>query len=171
MKKIISVLMSVLIIVCGFSFTGISAYAAYVGSVETTSKKFNANVTVNGFNSIHGTYEIVEDEDYYARVEFVYDGEDPLDYWEIKDLQEGVDYVILYQDDNKLIIGIINKDIDYVEANAVTKTTETTSQNETTTKANTDNKSPDTGAVSGAAFASTAIACGVAMLCSTKKRK
>lgn len=171
MKKIISVLLSVLIIVCGFSFTGISAYAAYVGSIETTKKEFNAHVTVNGFDSIHGTYEIVEDEDYYARVEFVYDGEDPLEYWEIKDLQEGVDYVILYQDGNKLIIGIINKDVDYVEANAVTKTTETTSQNETTTKANTDNKSPDTGALSGITLASASIACGAILLCSAKKKK
>lgn len=171
MKKVISVIISLMIAVCSLSMTCVTASAAFVGSVETTTKEFGADVTVNGKSSIDGKYEIVdpsEGKDFKVRVEFTYSGDEPLQYWEVLDLKEGVDYVIISDENGKLVIGIINNDINYVVANAVTAV----DSQETTLKINKDRKSPDTGAdLTVVAISASAVAGVVTAVIAKKKSK
>lgn len=165
MKKIVSVILSIIMLVSCLSASCITAFA-YVASVETTKKDFQADVTVNGLPSIEAEYEISDNPNYKATVEFTYSGNETLKEWEIKGLKEGVDYIIISQDGNKLVIGIINDDIDYVVANAITENAEETTQG--TTKANNDKHSPDTGA-GLSAVALMSIAGGLVILAKSRK--
>lgn len=167
MKKIVSVFISVLMLISCLSVSGITA-SAYVSSIETTKKDFQADVTVNGLPSIEGEYEISDNPNYSATVEFTYSGNETLEKWEFEGLKEGVDYIIVSQDGNTIVIGIINDDIDYIVANAVTVTEST--KPSSTTKANKDKKSPDTG-VGFSAVALMAIATGSAILVASRKEK
>lgn len=168
MKKLISVLLSavMMISVCGVS--AIPAMAAFVGSIETTSKGILIEVTVDGEESIHGKYHTTdnsEEKGYEHEIEFTYDGDDPLKYWEIPGLTEGEDYVIVSDDGNKIVIGIINEDVDYVLANAVTGNEKVTASS----KVNKNRKSPSTGA--GAfGVALSAAGAGAAVVCALKKK-
>lgn len=169
LKKVISVIISLIIAVCSLSMISVTASAAFVGSVETTTKEFGADVTVNGKPSIDGKYEIVdpsEGKDFNVRVEFTYSGEEPLQYWEVLGLKEGVDYVIISDADGKLVIGIINNDINYVVANAVTAV----DSEKTTLKINKDRKSPDTGADLTAVAISASAALGAVAAVTAKKK-
>lgn len=171
MKKIISVMLSVVMMVCALSVTSVTAMAAFVGSIETTTKEFNADVTVNGSPSVDGKYEIVdptEDVEYDVKVEFTYSGDEPLQYWEIPGLQEGVDYVIISNENNKLVVGIINDDVNYIKANAVTAIDDAKTTTVPAT-VNKSRKSPKTGAGFAAAAVGAATA-GMAVACASKKR-
>lgn len=174
MKRAFSILFSLIIAICCIGLTTVSAVAApYVGSVETTSKQFNADVTVNGKPSVDGKYEIVEtnqDVEYTVKVEFNYTGSEPLQYWEIPGLTEGTDYVIISDDGNTLVIGIINDDITYVKANAVTALDEDDSTTVPATT-NNDKKSPSTGVGTASAVAVASMAGAVSLLAAKRKSK
>lgn len=167
MKKIVSIILSIIMLVSCLSASCITA-SAYVASVETTKKDFQADVTVNGLPSIEAEYEISDNPNYSATVEFTYSGNETLKEWEIEGLKEGVDYVIISQDGNKLVIGIINDDIDYVVANAITESSEAPTETPSTTKTNNDIHSPDTGA-GLSAVALMSIAGGLVILAKSRK--
>lgn len=174
MKRAFSIVLSLIMAICCIGLTTVSAVAApYVGSVETTTKKFDADVTVNGKPSVDGKYEIVDvnqDVEYTVKVEFNYTGSEPLQDWEIPGLTEGTDYVIISSDGNTLVIGIINDDITYVKANAITALGE---DNSTTVPATTNNdkKSPSTGISTVAAVAVASMAGAVSLLAAKRKSK
>lgn len=174
MKRAFSILFSLIIAMCCIGLTTVSAVAApYVGSVETTSKQFNADVTVNGKPSVDGKYEIIDtnqDVEYTVKVEFNYTGSEPLQYWEVPGLTEGTDYVIISDDGNTLVIGIINDDITYVKANAVTALDEDDSTTVPATT-NNDKKSPSTGISTAAAVAVASMAGAVSLLAAKRKSK
>lgn len=174
MKRAFSILFSLIIAICCIGLTTVSAVAApYVGSVETTSKQFNADVTVNGKPSVDGKYEIIDtnqDVEYTVKVEFNYTGSEPLQYWEVPGLTEGTDYVIISNDGNTLVIGIINDDITYVKANAVTALDEADSTTVPATT-NNDKKSPSTGVGTASAVAIASMAGAVSLLAVKRKSK
>lgn len=170
MKRIVSIVLSILMLISCFSASCITA-SAYVASIETTRKEFNADVTVNGKPSIEAEYQISDNPAYSATVEFTYSGTETLQKWEIEGLKEGVDYVIISQDGNKLVIGIINDDINYVKANAITVTEDVPTTQESTTKKNTDHKSPDTGADFSNIILAIAALAGASAVIASKKRK
>lgn len=166
--KIARTLTAVLCAVCIFFANTICTYAAgYVGSIETTARDIIIEVTVDNEESIHGIYETVDnpqDRGYEVEVEFNYTGDRPLEYWEVPGLIEGVDYVIVSQEGTKIKIGILDPEIDYIWANAVTGERPQTS----TAEKDTGRKSPNTGV--GVAFALTAFGTG-ALALAVKKRK
>ena len=168
MKKLISVLLSAVMMICACSLSAFPVMAAYVGSIETTSKTILIEVTVDGKESVHGKYHTTdnpEEKGYVVEIEFTYDGDAPLKYWEVPGLTEGEDYVIVSQEGNKIVIGIIDEDVDYILANAVTGDTKSS----TSAKVNTDRKSPNTGA--GAfAVALSAAGAGASVLCALRKK-
>lgn len=168
MKKLISVLLSAVMMICACSLSALPVMAAYVGSIETTTKTILIEVTVDGEESVHGKYHTTdnpEEKGYEVEIEFTYDGDAPLKYWEVPGLTEGEDYVIVSQEGNKIVIGIIDEDVDYILANAVTGDTKSS----TSAKVNTDRKSPNTGA--GAfAVALSAAGAGASVLCALRKK-
>lgn len=167
-KKFAQALAIVLSVVCVFFGNAISAYSAdYVGSIETTSKGIIIEVTVNNEDSIHGIFETVDnpqDRGYEVEVEFNYTGTEPLKYWEVPGLIEGIDYVIVSQEGTAIKIGIIDSDIDYIWANAVTGD----GPKKPTAEKDNDRKSPNTGI--GFAFALSVAGAG-ALAFAAKKRK
>ena len=158
----------VLAVVCVFFGNTLCAYSAdYVGSIETTARDIIIEVTVDNENSIHGIFETVDnpqDRGYEVEVEFNYTGDRPLEYWEVPGLIEGVDYVIVSQEGTTIKIGILDPDIDYIWANAVTGE----APKKPSAEKDTGRKSPNTGV--GVAFALTAVGAG-ALALAAKKRK
>lgn len=175
MKRAFSIVLSLIMAICCIGLTTVSAVAApYVGSVETTTKQFDADVTVNGKPSVDGKYEIVDvnqDVEYTVKVEFNYTGSEPLQGWEIPGLTEGTDYVIISSDGNTLVIGIINDDITYVKANAITALGEDNSTTTVPATTNNDKKSPSTGVSTAAAVAVASMAGAVSLLAAKRKSK
>lgn len=170
MKRLISVLLSTVMMICACGVSALPVMAAYVGSIETTSRTILIEVTVDGEESVHGKYHTTdnpEEKGYEVEIEFTYDGDAPLKYWEVPGLTEGEDYVIVSQEGNKIVIGIINEDVDYILANAVTGD----AKSSTSAKVNNNRKSPSTGAGAFTVALSTAGAGAVALCALKKKRK
>lgn len=172
MKKFISIILAVIMSVSVLTANVMPCYAVWIGSIEEADKDIVIKVTVNGIDSIHGEYENLTGEDkdngYYAVIDFVYTGDKTVLYWELKDLVEGVDYIILEDNGTSIKVAIIKDGIDDIWANVVT----TDPEEESTTgnkKPNKDRTSPDTGA--GLMTAAVSAGAGVALLAAIKKRK
>lgn len=191
MKKLVSILLSVvMVVVLGFS-TSVVAMAEddvlIYGSQVTTRRVIKPSVTVNGNTT--NDVSIDYDEADPNKITFTYEGTADLVGWEFYDadgnlLVEGVDYEVIY-DGDQAIVTIINDEITEVIANAIveeetttpgettttpgeTTTTPGETTTETTTKPNKGPESPDTGAVAGTGLA--VAAAGVAILAALKRK-
>lgn len=168
MKRITGFGVAVIMIISICFASAIPTFAAdYVGSIETTRKPIIIEVTVNNKESIHGTYETVDNPIYTVVVDFSYTGEDPLKYWEVPDLTEGVDYVIIDEEGTNIKIGIINPDVEIIWANAVTGNVSTTKKPNTVEK-DENRKSPNTGVGFTSAFV--IAGAGILVACARKKK-
>lgn len=167
-KKFATVAAAVLTVICVLFGNTLCAYSAdFVGSIETTGRGLIIEVTVDNEESIHGIFETVDnpqDRGYEVEVEFNYTGDRPLEYWEVPGLVEGVDYVIVSQEGTTIKIGILDPDIDYIWANAVTGE----APKKPSAEKDTNRKSPNTGV--GVASAVTVFGVG-ALVLAVKKRK
>lgn len=167
MKKLISVLLSIMMVVAVGAMSVVPAMAANsnitVGSGDQT---FTASGAVNGQPTTSDVTIKVSDSDSYE-VRFDYVGKDEFLRWEIVGLEEG-EYTIVKKEGTTLIIKVdpsVAATKREFTANAITKK----SANSGSTTGNTDKSgtSPSTGAsVAGVAVAGA----GVALLTALKKK-
>lgn len=170
MKKLVSVLLSVMMIMAVGAMSVVPAMAASstitVGSGDQT---FTASGSVNGQPSSDVVPKV--DENNKLEIRFDYVGKDELIDWEIIGLEDG-EYTIVKKEGNTLIIRVdasvaaAKKDF---TANAITKKTSGSTDTTKPSKDNTDkgSTSPSTGAsVAGIAAAGA----GVALLTALKKK-
>lgn len=154
MKKLVSILLSVVMVVAlGFS-TSVVAMAEddvllyenqettmaeddvlLYGSQETTRRVIKPSVTVNGNTT--NDVSIDYDEADPNKITFTYDGTANLVGWEFYDaegnlLVEGEDYEVIY-DGDQAIVTVINDEITAIVANAIVEEESTTPSETTTT--------------------------------------
>ena len=175
MKKVLTIVLSLVMLVSVGALT-IPAAAA-VGSIETTQPITKNKIIpqVNGNNTTDVTYEWISENP--KQIKFTYTGDGDLEDWEFGDLEEGVDYRVIAQDDNTITIELMDATYDGdIIANAIVDEEEEEEEDETTTtKANTTTKknqsetSPKTGAVAAAGIA--AMGAGAAILTALKKKE
>lgn len=172
MKKIISVLLSIMMVVAVGAVSVMPAMASTV-TVGSGDSSVTINGAVNGSNS---NYVVInQNPDYPGQFTFEYTGNDILVKWEFIGLEQ-TDYFVSFVEGNKITIELsttgVRKDF---TANAITKKADSGSTDESTTAApskpsegNTDKggTSPSTGA----AMAGVAVAgAGIAVLALRKK--
>ena len=161
MKKIISILLSVVMLVSVSAVT-FSAFAD-VESQETTKTSSKVTVEVNGNTSKDVTYKT--DPDDPATITFTYTGDGTLEGWEFDGMVEGVDYEIVSTDGNSITIRLLNDYDGDITANAIVKDTTTKKSSEGSGKG----KSPKTGAATATGLA--AAGAGAAILLALRKRE
>lgn len=162
MKKLISVVLSVIMAVSFMAVASIPAMAAQ--SPQSTTHARVIGGSVNGSSSNDITY-IVDAND-PNQITFTYNGKNQVSSWDFPGLELGVDYEIVSQDGNTITIRLLNDEIDVV-ANA---TVDFEGEEDTTKKpGKTDdgNTSPNTGAMTAAGIA--VAGAGVAILAALKK--
>ncbi len=172
MKKVLSIVLS-LVMLLSAGMATMSAFAATVGSYESTTKPFDNKIItrVNGKDSNDIDYEKDDDK---RQIKFTYTGDGKVTGWEFEGMTEGVDYEIVERGDNYIIIHILEDYDGDVIANAIVEepTSETTTVPESTTaattKKNEDQKSPATGASVAAGIA--AMGAGAAILAALKRK-
>lgn len=169
MKKVLSVILSVIMAFSVFAVSATTAMAA-VGSIESTSKKNNIIVEVNGQTTTDVVFEV--DPNDPNKITFTYTGDGELIGWEFN-ITEGQQYEVISEEGNSITILLINGYDGEVIARAIIKTNEGGEGEETTKKtvkpnSNKGDKSPKTGvaAASGLAVAGA----GVAILTALKKK-
>lgn len=168
MKKLISVLLSIMMIVAVGAMSVVPAMAATSSNITVGSgdQTFTASGAVNGQLTTSDVTIKVSDSDSYE-VRFDYVGKDEFIGWEIIGLEEG-EYTIVKKEGTTLIIKVdpsVAATKREFTANAITKK----SANSGSTTGNTDKSgtSPSTGAsVAGVAVAGA----GVALLTALKKK-
>ena len=172
MKKLISVLLSIMMIVAVGAMSVVPAMAANssnftVGSGDQT---FTASGAVNGQPTTSDVTIKVSDSDSYE-VRFDYVGKEEFLRWEIVGLEEG-EYTIVKKEGTTLIIKV-NPSVAEAKreftANAITKKSANSGSTTKPSTGNTDKSgtSPSTGAsVAGVAVAGA----GVALLTALKKK-
>lgn len=177
MKKILSVILSLVVAASVCTVSMISATAAtVVASPEGTTKKSTISVEVNGGESSDVTYKT--DATDPSQITFVYNGEGTLDSWSFGDLVEGVDYVIVSENkaDGTITIKLLKSTVSATDiiANAIVdftedeEPTEEPEEEETTVNKKDDGStSPKTGAAMTGALVAGA---GVAMLAALKRK-
>lgn len=168
MKKIISLVLSLVMAISVGAMATIPAMAKDVVSPHSTTKAVDISTKVNGSTSKDITFN--RDKNDENVITFTYNGSGNLTGWEFPGMKEGKDYVVTSEEGNSITIELINGYDGKVVANAlVDNGSETTKGNEETTK-KTDKKptSPKTGAVSVAGIA--VAGAGVAMLAALKKK-
>lgn len=168
MKKIISLVLSLVMAISVGAMATIPAMAKDVVSPHSTTKAVDISTKVNGSTSKDITYN--RDKNDENVITFTYNGKGNLTGWEFPGMKEGKDYVVTSEEGNSITIELINGYDGKVVANAlVDNGSETTKGNKETTK-KTDKKStsPKTGAVSAAGIA--VAGAGVAMLAALKKK-
>lgn len=168
MKKIISLVLSLVMAISVGAMATIPAMAKDVVSPHSTTKAVDISTKVNGSTSKDITFN--RDKDDENVITFTYNGNGNLTGWEFPGMKEGKDYVVTSEEGNSITIELINGYDGKVVANAlVDNGSETTKGNKETTK-KTDKKStsPKTGAVSAAGIA--VAGAGVAMLAALKKK-
>lgn len=163
MKKSISILLSLvmMIIVCSASMSAMAKNTLI--SPETTQKKVVIKVTLNGETSNSTSYQ--PDKDNPNVLTFTYTGDGELIGWDFPEMEEGKDYIIVSKDGDKITIQVLdNYEGERIWANAKDKY-----PGETTNPAKKDNsnKSPNTGATTGVGVA----LAGLAIIMASKKRK
>jgi len=165
MKKFLSIVLS-LVMLLSVGTATVSAFAAgSVGSIETTTKQNKIVLEVNGKTTTDISYE--RDPENPKKITFTYDGDGELIGWEFPGMTEGVDYEIIREKGNFITILVSPEYKGEVIANAIVK--EATTKKKETTKKNKKEKSPDTGAVSAAGIA--AMGAGAAILTALKKKE
>ena len=162
MKKVISVLLSVLMLV-SVSAVSVSAFAETVASQQTTSKKeIIPSGEVNGSSSNDVKY--TPDDNDPAKFTFTYTGTGSLEDWEFPGMVEGVDYQIISQDGNSITIQLLNGYSGNVVANAIVEDEE-----EEEVEKSGKGKSPKTGATAATGIA--AAGAGAAILLALRKKE
>ncbi len=168
MKKLVSVLLSIMMVVAVGAMSVVPAMAATSSNITVGSgdQTFTASGAVNGQLTTSDVTIKVSDSDSYE-VRFDYVGKDEFIGWEIIGLEEG-EYTIVKKEGTTLIIKVdpsVAATKREFTANAITKK----SANSGSTTGNTDKSgtSPSTGAsVAGVAVAGA----GVALLTALKKK-
>lgn len=168
MKKLVSVLLSIMMVVAVGAMSIVPAMAATSSNITVGSgdQTFTASGAVNGQLTTSDVTIKVSDSDSYE-VRFDYVGKDEFIGWEIIGLEEG-EYTIVKKEGTTLIIKVdpsVAATKREFTANAITKK----SANSGSTTGNTDKSgtSPSTGAsVAGVAVAGA----GVALLAALKKK-
>lgn len=168
MKKLVSVLLSIMMVVAVGAMSVVPAMAATSSNITVGSgdQTFTASGAVNGQPTTSDVTIKVSDSDSYE-VRFDYAGKDEFIGWEIIGLEEG-EYTIVKKEGTTLIIKVdpsVAATKREFTANAITKK----SANSGSTTGNTDKSgtSPSTGAsVAGVAVAGA----GVALLTALKKK-
>lgn len=168
MKKLVSVLLSIMMVVAVGAMSIVPAMAATSSNITVGSgdQTFTASGAVNGQLTTSDVTIKVSDSDSYE-VRFDYVGKDEFIGWEIIGLEEG-EYTIVKKEGTTLIIKVdpsVAATKREFTANAITKK----SANSGSTTGNTDKSgtSPSTGAsVAGVAVAGA----GVALLTALKKK-
>lgn len=163
MKKVLSVILSVMMVFSVFAVSATTVMAA-VGSIESTTKQNTVIVQVNGQTTTDIVYE--KDPADPNKITFTYTGDGELIGWEFN-ITEGQEYRVVSEDGDSITIEIINGYDGEVIANAIVKFDD----GETTkkpVKTNGGDKSPKTGvaAASGLAVAGA----GAAILAALKKK-
>lgn len=159
MKKLISVLLSVVMLV-SVSALSINAFAD-VQSQQTTKSSSKVTVEVNGNTSKDVTYQT--DPNDPATITFTYNGDGTLEGWEFDGMVEGVDYQVISEDGNSITIELLNGFNGDIDANALVDT------DSEGTKGNGKGKSPKTGAATATGLA--AAGAGAAILLAMRKRE
>ena len=168
MKKLVSVLLSIMMVIAVGAMSIVPAMAATSSNITVGSgdQTFTASGAVNGQPTTSDVTIKVSDSDSYE-VRFDYVGKDEFIGWEIIGLEEG-EYTIVKKEGTTLIIKVdpsVAATKREFTANAITKK----SANSGNTTGNTDKSgtSPSTGAsVAGVAVAGA----GVALLTALKKK-
>lgn len=169
MKKLVSVLLSIMMVVAVGAMSIVPAMAATSSNITVGSgdQTFTASGAVNGQPTTSDVTIKVSDSDSYE-VRFDYVGKDEFIGWEIIGLEEG-EYTIVKKEGTTLIIKVdpsVAATKREFTANAITKKS---ANSGSTTTGNTDKSgtSPSTGAsVAGVAVAGA----GVALLAALKKK-
>lgn len=170
MKKILSIVLSVVMAASVCTMAVIPAMAKIVASPESTTKATSISVSVNGGASTDVTYRI--DSTDPSIITFTYDGDGNLIGWEFKGLVEGVDYVIIDEDATSITIKLLNTDADVI-ANAIVeeKNDEPTKEQTTETTTVKDKDNGNTSPATGVAMSGVLVAgAGVAMLTVLKRK-
>lgn len=172
MKKLISVLLSIMMVVAVGAMSVVPAMAATSSNITVGSgdQKFTASGAVNGQPTTSDVTIKVSDSDSYE-VRFDYVGKEEFLRWEIVGLEEG-EYTIVKKEGTTLIIKV-NPSVAEAKreftANAITKKSANSGSTTKPSTGNTDKSgtSPSTGAsVAGVAVAGA----GVALLTALKKK-
>lgn len=172
MKKLVSVLLSIMMIVAVGAMSVVPAMAANSSNITVGSgdQTFTASGAVNGQLTTSDVTIKVSDSDSYE-VRFDYVGKDEFLRWEIIGLEEG-EYTIVKKEGTTLIIKV-NPSVAEAKreftANAITKKSANSGSTTKPSTGNTDKSgtSPSTGAsVAGVAVAGA----GVALLTALKKK-
>lgn len=172
MKKLISVLLSIMMIVAVGAMSVVPAMAANSSNITVGSgdQKFTASGAVNGQPTTSDVTIKVSDSDSYE-VRFDYVGKEEFLRWEIVGLEES-EYTIVKKEGTTLIIKV-NPSVAEAKreftANAITKKSANSGSTTKPSTGNTDKSgtSPSTGAsVAGVAVAGA----GVALLTALKKK-
>lgn len=172
MKKLISVLLSIMMIVAVGAVSVVPAMAANSSNITVGSgdQTFTASGAVNGQPTTSDVTIKVSDSDSYE-VRFDYVGKDEFLRWEIVGLEEG-EYTIVKKEGTTLIIKVnpsVAESKREFTANAITKKSANSGSTTKPSTGNTDKSgtSPSTGAsVAGVAVAGA----GVALLTALKKK-
>lgn len=163
MKKLLSIVLS-LVMLLSVSVATVNVFAAgSVGSIESTTKQNKIVLEVNGKTTTDVSYE--RDPDDPKKITFTYDGDGELIGWEFPGMTEGVDYEIIKEKGDSITILVSAEYDGEVIANAIVKEATT----KETTKKNKKEKSPKTGAASLAGIA--AMGAGAAILTALKKKE
>lgn len=167
MKKILSVMLSIVMAVSVCAVATIPAMATTVNSKEDVTQASNIKVEVNGGATTDVTFK--EDTTDPSKITFTYTGSGKLEGWTFVGLVEGVDYEVVSTSKNPITIVLLNNktaaDVDVI-ANAIVKTEDSTEKTTVKDKDN-GNKSPNTGATMSGVLVAGA---GVAMLAALKKK-
>lgn len=174
MKKILTILLALaMVFSVGMSTTTAMAKDPII-SPETTVKNIVIKVTLNGETSNHTSFK--PDPNNPNIITFTYTGDGILVGWEYIDGVEGVDYIILSQDENSITIQILPaykgetiwmNAIDEYPDESTTKDDKKPTDKSTTVKKDDSTKSPNTGAATGLGIAGA----GLAILIATRKKK
>ena len=171
MKKLVSVLLSIMMVVAVGAMSVVPAMAANSNiTVGSGDQKFTASGAVNGQPTTSDVTIKVSDSDSYE-VRFDYVGKEEFLRWEIVGLEEG-EYTIVKKEGTTLIIKV-NPSVAEAKreftANAITKKSANSGSTTKPSTGNTDKSgtSPSTGAsVAGVAVAGA----GVALVTALKKK-
>lgn len=163
MKKILSVLLSVMMIFAVGMGTTCVAMAETVkspGSIDVTRP---VRVEVNGNTSKDVTYDV--DETNPLKFTFTYDGDGKLIGWEFPNMIEGVDYEITVEEGNVITIVVYDSYEGTVVANAIVEEKETTTKKP---NKNDEPTSPETGVFTATGLG--VAGAGAAILVALKKK-
>lgn len=178
MKKLLSIVLSVIMAVSALAVSAVPAMAADTVKSPTATTVANKKPTlqVNGVET-KTDIKYTPDGNNSTKITFTYVGEGTLIGWEenLEDLGlvEGTDYTIVQNEDGSLTIEFISDEaIDAWENGEVIVNALVEFDKETTTgKGNKGNKSPKTGASMTAVFGGVAAACACAAVLKASKKR